>query len=80
MIGKMVTMRGKLYYFHGHRQDDNIDEMSSMVQIFKNGSFLMLENRPFGQEFEDDYLEFTLLKVQPSLYYRRQYKEIMETL
>ena len=76
----MVTMRGKLYYFHGHRQDDNIDEMSSMVQIFKNGSFLMLENRPFGQEFEDDYLEFTLLKVQPSLYYRRQYKEIMETL
>ena len=66
-------MRGSLYYFHGHRQDDNIDEMSSMVKIFENGSFFMLENKPFGQEFEDDVLEFSFLKVQPLLYYRRQY-------
>ena len=49
--------------------------MSSMIQIFENGTFKILEDKPFGQEFEDDFHQFALVEVQPALYYRRQYKE-----
>ena len=76
LIGKMVTMRGNLYYFHGYRQTDDIEEMSTMIQIMENGSFLELNDRPFGKEFEDDKDEFYLLDVQLALYYRRQYKKM----
>ena len=73
--GKLVAMRGNLYYFHGYRQHENIEEMSSMIQFFENGTFVMLEDRPFGQEFEEDFHQYVLVQVQPVLYYRRQYKE-----
>ena len=76
LIGKMVTMRGNLYYFHGYRQTDDIEEMSTMIQIMENGSFLELNDRPFGKEFEDDKDEFYLLDFQLALYYRRQYKKM----
>ena len=74
----MVTMRGNLYYFHGHRQTDDIEEMSTMIQIMENGFFLELKDRPFGKEFEDDNDEYSLLDFQLALYYRRQYKKIKE--
>ena len=75
-IGKMVTMRGNLYYFHGHRQTDDIEEMSTMIQMMENRSFPELNDRPFGKEFEDSKDEFYLLDVQLALYYRRHYKKI----
>ena len=56
-----------------------IDEMSSMIQITENGFYLELEEKPFGQEFEEDRDEFSLLNVQLAIYYRRQYKKIKET-
>ena len=75
----MFAVRGNLFYFHGHRLHENINEMSSMIQIFENGTFVILEDKPFGQEFEDDFHQFALVEVQPALYYRRQYKEISLT-
>ena len=67
-------MRGNLYYFHGPRYDD--DKMSPIMQIMEYGSLVELKDKPFGQEFEDDFHQFALVEVQPALYYRRQYKEM----
>ena len=69
-------MRGNLYYFHGYRQTDDIEEMSTMIQIMENGFYIELKDRPFGKEFEDDKDEFYLLDFQLALYYRRQYKKM----
>ena len=73
----MVTMRGNLYYIHGPNHD--IDEMSPIIQIMEFGSFVELEDRPFGQEFDENINEFSILKVQPALYYQRQYRKIKDT-
>ena len=70
-------MRGNLYYFHGPNYDN--DKMSPIMQMMEYGSLVELKDRPFGQEFDENIKEFSLLKVQPTLYYRRQYNKIKDT-
>ena len=79
-FGKLITLRGNLYYFHdlANPSQYQYDSMGSIYHILENGTMIDLErDKPFINEFDiNDYEAFRIQTIQLTPFIRRYFKNV----
>ena len=79
-FGKMINLRGSLYYFHDLASPKQYqhDSMGSIYQILENGTMIDLKmDKPFIKEFNiNDYGAFRIQAIQLAPFIRRIFRNV----
>ena len=76
LFGKLITMRGNLYYFHDLASPDPNDSIGAINHILRNGTMIDLKvDKPFLNEYDiDDDTTFWINFIQLVPFSRRFFK------
>ena len=79
-FGKLITLRGNLYYFHdlANPSQYQYDSMGSIYHILENGTLIDLKmDKPFINEFNiNDYGAFRMQTIQLAPFIRRIFRNV----
>ena len=79
-FGKMINLRGSLYYFHdlAFPNQYQYDSMGSIYHIWENGTMIDLKmDEPFINEFDiNDYGAFRIQAIQLAPFIRRIFRNV----
>ena len=79
-FGKMINLRGSLYYFHdlAFPNQYQYDSMGSIYHILENGTMIDLKmDKPFIKEFNiNDYGAFRIQAIQLAPFIRRIFRNV----
>ena len=77
-FGKLITMRGNLYYFHDLASPYPKDSIGAINRVFRNGTMIDLKvDKPFLNEYDiDDDTTFWIGFIQLVPFSRRFFKNV----
>ena len=77
-FGKLITMRGNLYYFHDLASPNPKDSIGAINHILRNGTMIDLKvDKPFLNEYDiDDDTTFWIYFIQLVPFNRRFFKNV----
>ena len=77
-VGKLITMRGNLYYFHDLASPNPKDSIGAINHILRNGTMIDLKvDKPFLNEYDiDDDTTFWIYFIQLVPFNRRFFKNV----